>query len=406
MLGPPESKSPPPVAAGEGPEAQTGEHHVSADDTPHLAEFRAKRMATQRAIAGILRKDATDRFPDKWPGEVYRVVQCLWCRAAQVEVMKSAEHGRAHYKGLQTCGSVWVCPCCASKVEERRRQQIEQVFTWADSEKLDSSLHTNTFPHGMGDKLAALLGDQADALKHFRQDKTYRKLMKEIGYVGMVRTLETMWGDINGWHPHTHELKFHREQLSGDDVKWFRHRLVEVWQASCTRTGLFDPKDPADEIAFYQHSMDIRPHFTCSDYMQKTDQSKHWTPAHELAKASTKKGRRSGIHPFQLAVRGHPGDPDRFVEYARAMKGRRKLLFSPGLLKKAGVQDMSDEEIAALDDDAANRIADVTKVWGFIKATDRAHNTRAKVLDAAERAGKDGIAHLLQDLGFDPTKEY
>ena len=62
--------------------------------------------------------------------------------------------------------------------------------------------------------------------------------------------------------------------------------------------------------------------------------------------------------------------------------------------------------IRRLPEAVANRIADVTKVWGFIKATDRTHNTRALVLDAAERAGKDGIAHLLQDMGFDPTKEY
>lgn len=363
-------------------------------------------MATQRAIAGILRAHAQEFFPDKWPGDVYRVVQCLWCRAAQIDVVKSAEHGRAHYKGLQTCGSVWVCPCCASKVEERRRQQIEGVFDWAKSENLDSSLHTNTFPHGLGDHLAALLSDQSDALKHYRQHRTYKKLMKEIGYVGMVRTLETMWGDINGWHPHTHELKFHREWLGVDDVKWVRHRLVEVWQASCERAGLFKPETVTDEMAFYRHSMDIRAHFSSTDYMQKTDQEKNWTPAHELAKASTKTGRRSGIHPFQLATRGHPDDPARFVEYARAMKGRRKLLFSPGLLAKAGIQDMSDEALAALEDDSANHVANVTKVWDFIKSTDRAHNTRALVLDAAERAGKDGIAHLLQDMGFDPTKEY
>jgi len=363
-------------------------------------------MATQRAIAGILRQDATEHFPDKWPGDVYRVINCLWCRAAQVEVMKSAEHGRAHYKGLQTCGSVWVCPCCAAKVEERRRHQVEQVFEWAKGEGLDSSLHTNTFPHGMGDHLTALLGDQSDALKFFRQSKTYRKIMKDIGYSGMVRALETMWGDINGWHPHTHELKFHRESLSADDVKWVRHRLVEPWQASCERSGLLKIENDDQQAAFYQHSLDIRAHFSSSDYLQKTDDKKNWTPAHELAKASTKKGRRSGIHPFQLATRGQPGDAGRFVEYARAMKGRRKLLFSPGLLKKAGVQDMTDEQIAALEDDAANHIANVTKVWGFIKSTDRKQNTRALVLDAAERSGKDGIAHLLHEMGFDPTKEY
>lgn len=359
-------------------------------------------MASQRAIAGILRSHAQEYWPEKWPSDRYRTINCLWCRSATVEVVQSVEHGRAHYKGLQTCGSVWTCPMCGSKVEERRRVQVEGVFVWAKEQGLDCSLHTNTFPHGLGDGLCRLLDEQADALRYYRDHRTYRRIHKEIGYVGMVRTLEVMWGDINGWHPHTHEAKFHREWLTADDVEVIRDELIEPWIASAERAGLYLPESMADEEAFHRHGLDIRPHFSSSDYMQKTDQAKHWTPAHEMAKASTKAGRRSGIHPFQLATRGHPDDPARFVEYADAMKGRRKLLFSPGLLKKAGVQDMSDEAMAELEDDEAMKIANVTSAWDFIKATDRANNTRSRVLDAAETGGADGIARLLHNMGFDP----
>jgi hypothetical protein len=75
----------------------------------------------------------------------------MWCRAGQVQVVCSIEFNRAHYKGLQTCGSVWLCPCCASKIEERRRLEIVQVFVWALKEHLDSFLFMNTFSHGQGD---------------------------------------------------------------------------------------------------------------------------------------------------------------------------------------------------------------------------------------------------------------
>lgn len=365
-------------------------------------------MATQRAIAGVLRDHATANHPGKWPGDVYRVIQCLWCRAAQVEVVRSVEHNRAHYKGLQTCGSVWLCPCCAAKIEERRRTEIVQLFDWAEGQNLDSSMHTNTFPHGIGDGLAPLLGRQADALRAFRDHRTYRKLMKEVGYVGMVRALELLHG-LNGWHPHTHELKFHREHLSADDWRSVRNDLVQVWRKSCESVGLV-PATEGDELTiemvhFHQRALDIRAHFSAGEYLAKTDDRKNWTPAHELAKASSKAGRRSGVHPFQLAVRGHPGDPALFVEYAQAMKGRRKLLFSPGLKKRAGIAEMSDEEIAAREEDKAQHVANVTRVWHFIKATDRQHNTRARVLDAAEHNGKDGIAELLHNLGFDPLAE-
>jgi hypothetical protein len=325
----------------------------------------------------------------------------MWCRAGDVSVARSVEFNRAHYKGLQTCGSVWLCPCCASKIEERRRLEIVQVFGWAANQSLDSSLITNTFSHGQGDNLRDLFQRQAAALKIYRTSRAYLREMKRIGYVAMVRSLEITHGQ-NGFHPHTHEVQFHRETLSEDDAKWFRFRLAETWIHACAKAGLFKPGID-NEIAFMQRSIDVRHHFTAGDYLAKQDDSKSWTPAHEIAKSSSKQGRRSGVHPFQLAIRGNPGDPELFIEYARATKGKRKLMFSPGLKAKAGLQEVSDEQIASEERDLGHHLANLPPVvWDFIKATDRKHNTRAAVLDAAEQNGKDGIAELLQNLGFDP----
>ncbi len=375
---------------------------VSRDTRGVQSDYRARRMGTQRAIALTCRADALAHHPGRWPGDVYRVIQCLWCRVAEVRVVRSIEHNRAHYKGLQTCGSVWVCPCCAAKVEERRRLEIVRVFGWANAERLDSSLHTNTFSHGQGDNLRELFAKQAHALRLFRDHWAYRKAMKDIGYVAMVRALEITHGH-NGWHPHTHELKFHREKLSESDAHFIRHKLVEPWMQACTTAGLYDPAT-ADAAAFRLRSLDIKHGFTAGDYLAKTDDKKNWTPAHELAKASSKQGRRSGVHPFQLAVRGQPGDAALFIEYAQATKGKRKLMFSPGLKQKAGVAELTDEQIAAKDEDKALDIANLTKVWGFIKSSDARHNTRARVLDAAEEGGKNSIAQLLHELGFDPNE--
>lgn len=407
-MGPPETQNPPEVAASEGSKQQSGGDQLSQDSTATVGEYRAKRMAAQRSIANVLRVDAAANHAERWPGDVYRVINCLWCASGVVEVVRSIEFNRAHYKGLQTCGSVWLCPCCAAKIEERRRLEIVRVFDWADGEGLDSSLHTNTFPHGIGDGLAPLLAKQADALRYFRDHRTYRKTMKDCGYVGMIRALELLHGD-NGWHPHTHELKFHRESLSQNDWDWIRHQLVGPWRAACERVGLVPQEDPENPTpagqAFHRHALDIKAHFTASNYLNKTDDKKNWTPAHELAKATSKAGRRSGVHPFQLAVRGTGNDPALFVEYANAMKGKRKLLFSRGLKKLAGIVDVSDQEIAAQEDDTALQIANVSRVWPFIKSTDRRHNTRVRVLEAAEKDGKEGIVQLLHQLGFDPTKE-
>jgi hypothetical protein len=368
-----------------------------ADSTASIGEFRARRFTTQRAIALICRADAKAQGVN-FPGDRYRVVDCMWCRIGDVSVMQSTEHNRAHYKGLQTCGSIWLCPICASKIEERRRGEIVQVFDWAKRENLDSTMLTNTFSHGQGDDLHDLFKRQAAALKSYRTSRLYVREMARIGYVAMVRCLEITHG-FNGFHPHTHEVDFHRERLNENDVHCLRNALTEVWLKACTKHGLFKLDD--DEMAFRRRAIDVRPHFTAGDYLAKQDDSKTWTPAHEIAKSSSKVGRRSGVHPFQLATRGNPGDPELFIEYARATKGKRKLMFSRGLKAKAGLQDMSDEEIAAAEIEAARRVANLpVRVWNFIKETDRQHGTRAAVLDAAERDGIDGISQLLQDLGF------
>ncbi len=68
-----------------------------------------------------------------------------------MQVVRLIEFNWVYYKGLQTCGSVWLCPCCVSKIEERRRLEIVQVFVWVSKEHLDSSLFMNTFSHGQGD---------------------------------------------------------------------------------------------------------------------------------------------------------------------------------------------------------------------------------------------------------------
>ncbi len=67
-------------------------------------------------------------------------------------------------------------------------------------------------------------------------------------------------------------------------------------------------------------------------------------------------------------------------------------MFSPGFKVKAGLHDVSDEQIAAQEIDSAVHFVNLPLVvWDFVKVTDRQHNTRAALLDAAERDGKTGM---------------
>jgi hypothetical protein len=91
---PPERETPHPSQLGgekgNGAEVSTG-HTVGVsgvDSTVSIREFRARRYSTQRAIALICRADAK-RLGVTFPGDRYRVIDCMWCRIGEVSVQQS-----------------------------------------------------------------------------------------------------------------------------------------------------------------------------------------------------------------------------------------------------------------------------------------------------------------------------
>ena len=97
---------------------------------------------------------ARDILPDS------RTAKCLRIRAhdRDVQVWKSKKHKTASYGGLQTCGSVWVCPVCGAKVVERRRGEIQQAMAQHRACGGEVHLLTLTAPH-----------TRFDVLKSFRR---------------------------------------------------------------------------------------------------------------------------------------------------------------------------------------------------------------------------------------------
>ena len=160
-----------------------------------------------------LQSVARDILPDS------RTAKCLRIRAhdSDVQVWKSKKHKTASYGGLQTCGSVWVCPVCGAKVVERRRGEIQQAMAQHRACGGEVHLLTLTVPHTRFDALEGLLERQGKALQGFLRDRKVKEVFKEMGYIGQIRGYETTHGrkgTNNGWHPHFHFLQF--VQVKGD----------------------------------------------------------------------------------------------------------------------------------------------------------------------------------------------
>ena len=327
--------------------------------------------------------------PTAFPGDVYRTADCRHVNHGLVGVNISPVHKAAHFSGLATCGSVWACPVCASRIQERRRPEVQQGIDWANGQGYEVVMVTFTFPHKAWNHLDELLARQADAFKRLRSGKRWQNLKGALGFKGLIRSLEVTHGQ-NGWHPHTHELWFIKGSPDG-----LQELLAGLWLSACSKAGLVDTNDSKLVEAFMAHGVDVKDDVTCGDYLAKQDDSRRWGFAEEISKATSKAGRAKGVHPHHFLVRRAEGDRDRYVEYVQAMKGRRQLFWSHGLKALVGVTDISDEELADESREPAELLGWLTpEDWKVVRGND----ARAELLDAAELGGWQAVRLLLEAL--------
>jgi hypothetical protein len=337
---------------------------------------RAERFANQATARILLPKE--------------RVRYCFRSRRSEedVSVWRSDQYQRAHFKGLKTCGSVWHCPVCAAKISERRRGEMEAAMAVHQSRGGVVLLLTLTNSHHKRHRLSDLLEGQTKALTLFRGGKKAVSIFKGMGVVGMVRAWEVTHGE-SGWHPHFHILVF----LSGplDDLQGWRDCLARRWQNCCRSAGL-----PIPDLI---HGCDLQDGTYAARYASK------WGLSDEVTKGHTKKGREGGKTPFDLLREvtdtGEAGPAVLFQEYAICFKGKRQLVWSPGLKAALAVEDVTDEELAESTEESSVLLGYLSvEDWRVVIKT----HSRAAVLDAAEQSWPAVLDLLLRLHSKPPSK--
>ena len=369
------------------PPPTSDQHRRAARALRFKALSQAHRWLVARAGA------PTQAVP--YPLNNYRTAKCVYVNHGDVAVMRSVEHGSAHYKGLTTCGSVWACPVCAAKIQERRRAEIVEAIEWAKEVGLTPVMVTFTFPHKSFHKLKPMLAQQADAFKRLRKGRNWDEVKESVGYAGLIRSLEVTHGE-NGWHPHTHELWFMKTPSALS-----KERLTVLWGNACRKAGLLT-EDPTQLAAFNKHSVDVRiASDTVGEYLAKQDNSRAWGAADEIAKATSKAGKQSGVHPHQFLIRATYRDRELYIDYVEGMKGKRQIFWSRGLKAAVGIGEMTDEEIAEKADEPSVELGRITAdEWKIIRGND----AFVKPLEAAERGGWAAVQALIDALRPDPIQ--
>jgi len=229
-------------------------------------------------------------------------------------------------------------------------------------------LLTATVPHGLGDDVNGMLDHMLKAWRKMTDDRQGKQLRKLFDIRGTIRTLEVTDGQ-NGFHPHFHALLFIGSTFSPESVQ---AGFLPLWQDACVKSGLPCPSD--------YRGLRVDDGSWAAKYASK------WGLEDEMVRGhmKTSKGDK-GMTPWDLLrdilQNRSQRSEERFRLYAAAFKGRRQLYWSNGLKAKLGVEEVSDEELVAIEEESAFVLAELTEdQWRAVLAT----NSEAALLDVAE----------------------
>jgi hypothetical protein len=337
---------------------------------------------------------------DRWA-----VVGCNINMLGDVVGIYRAEDGSsARYAGTVTCGSVWTCPVCAGRIAEARRLELQlAIRRWAEQGG-KVYLMTLTAPHTRELALTTFLELFKKALQRFKNCATYKRISKQHLRAGSVRSKEVTYG-ANGWHPHTHDLVF-----AADGVLDDHHGIEELrqeWVRILIKVGLGESSKRTDMLA---HAFDIRGGDYAADYVAKFGRQpefEEWGVSDELTRSHSKTSSKAGhMTPFALLIAHEKGEVrddfnpgELFIEYANAFEHERMLYWSPGLKKKLGIDDYSDEDLARAPLPMEERICELDgDQWRLVLSRE----ARGELLFWAAKEGEAGVLAFLEELSTRP----
>lgn len=356
----------------------------ASHDVPPAGELSALATLSRYQLQSVSRR----LLPD-----YKRLGQCLRQpipNTSHVLIKARGDLLQARYGNLIRCGSVWVCPVCAATISEYRRHELVSLISVARSKGLAVYLETLTMRHHRWHKVGALLEALREAQRFMAAGRNGSVFFRDrFGFVGSVSALEVTYG-AHGWHPHIHNLLLiPHEEDSGAVAHYRRSR----WLASLRRVGL-DGNEHAYRLDATNGAV--------ADYVSKWGHEPAHTPwgaESELSKAHLKRGRGGSLSPFQiLELAQDDGEAaSLYLDYANAFKGRNQLRWTPGLRQMIGLDDLSDDMIAAGAGDIEMPLLALLPhdAWRIIKSSD----ARGELLNVARYGDYDRLSTWLYE-GF------
>lgn len=351
------------------------------EDVPTDEDARARRYRLRRIAGEIL-------------GEEHRTKGCGAKPCASLVTVQKIGDRKAGYTGIYTCGSIWACPVCASKIAAKRSNEVSELVKAHTKAGQASYMATLTLEHGLGDSCEGLRKTVSWAWHQLLRSGAMRRLRDQYNIIGYVRSLEITHGK-HGWHPHLHVL-FLASNMTREAQTACGDAIFKRWQHVLQRR-----KYKACKVAFdFQRATNAD---KAAEYVAK------WGAGTEIAKGSEKLG-KAGRSPWQLLDDFNAGDEwagNLYSEYVEAFHGARHLTYAQKIREFYGLRQAADDEQLALDDDLPEFEdgGEVYRIdlglWGHIVKA----RLSAQVLSAADEGGAKAIDDLLIRHGLCPSHD-
>lgn len=324
-----------------------------------------------------------DNLEDKWitPPDSVEVWR---------SIVPEGQKATAHYRGLESCKSVWKCPVCSARIVERRCEHLESLVQ-AHADAGGTLVHiTYTVRHVAADTAFALVRCLRDAYRKLTASRRYKALAGS--FLGTVRAQEVTYGVKNGWHPHYHVLCFVKPGIVVDPVR-LQRTLHDLWKVYAARAGVGAPsREHGVKVRVAKSQLDL-----LADYVAKFNKAsvgELWGAEAEMTRWINKSGDADRFQPFDFLRGGMIGDEslpwkELWQDYCRAFKSQAQLVYSKGLSKLYAVTEMTDQE--AFDAPTDEQFALLARLhvddWNAIVRT----GSRGLLLHKVAVSGLDGL---------------
>lgn len=149
-------------------------------------------------------------------------------------------NGFAGLAGLASCGSVWACPVCASKILARRAVEIGLALTTAMAIGHKLGFLTLTMRHDRSQSLEELWAAAQKGWTRATTGRSWSLAQKRYDVIGWIRVWETTHGS-NGWHVHVHVVLVLDGGSTPDAFDSLASGMFQRWSHGLTASGLRAP---------------------------------------------------------------------------------------------------------------------------------------------------------------------